>query len=334
MPRAYVEASDDRFDYYSDWQETIDDTGTSDTHLSNDVQENVRVGYVPANKVRSATRFFLGFAYCDTGSPYRLHRENPHADPEFPWLYAYDVSIKKLGPKANTDISPVTPKIESPFYAGFFFANYEKAIVTVRYRSFRCRFRPDDQIDANTDEWKRNVYFDVVPKVEALSADGVSQLHWDEGPAGVLNVPFPSPVAALKTQTGFVLNWLNVPTNYLSLTSDYFFPTKIINCMGKLNSDLFLDTFNEKTLYMGPPTFNIKPAPVASDDPYDPLYYADLSIPLDYFEPEKGVVSAYYGHSLFPWRVNGKWYHAVREDNTSEVLPSAAFSTILENVNE
>lgn len=338
MAKAYVETAGDKFDYYSDWKETLDNSGTSDAHLSNDVQEITRSGRIPFNKKRSAARFFLGYAYADTGSPYRLHRENPHSDPEFPWLFAYDISFKDVAPKANPDISPVRPKVESPFYAGYFFANYEESIATVRYRSFRTRFRPDEQIAANDDEWKRNTFFDIAPKIEAITADGVSQMHFAEGPApaaGPLGVLFPAPIVALKAQTGFVLNWLSVPFGYLSTVSEYLFPTKILNCVGKLNDDLFLGTFNPKTCFMQPPSFQVKPFPVASDDPYDPLMAVDVSIPFDYFEPEKGVpASEYRGHVLLPWRVNGKWYYSLREDNASEVLPSATFGDVFKNVNE
>lgn len=339
-PGAYEEPVDCQFSLATDWLETIGDTGPGSVHLSNDAQEATLVGIIDWKKQRDAALWFLGYSYCDDVAPYRLHRENPQAHPVFPWLYANDISFQPLSPKANTDLDPVHPKVESPFYSGEYVAYYEKAIATVRFRSFRCRFLDDTVIASNADEWKRNVFVDLEPRIQALSADGISQMHYDETGAGgpSLGPPatsFGAPIAVLQSMTGFVINWLNVPWEYLSTSQNYFYPTKIMNCVGKLNDSLFLGDFNTGTCLMQPPRFSVKSAPVAAADPAYPLRYVDLQIPFDYFEPENGAAgSPYFGHTLLPWRGNLKYYHAVREDGVSEVLPSTDFNVIFESVNE
>ena len=342
MAQPYEESVEDQFDYSTDWQETIGNTGPGTTHLSPDAQENTRVGIIPMNKKRSAARYFLGFAYCDTVSPYFLHRENPSPDPEFPWLYAYDISFTPIAPKK--DESTELPKSESIFYPELYFGNYDKVIATVRYRSYRQKFLEDLEITTTDKEWKRNTYFDLAGRVEALSSDGISQMYFDEtGPDGppysvgppVVKTYFKAPISELLAKVDFVIQWTNVPWEYLSTDEDYFFPTKIMNCVGKLNSDVFLGNLFPGTCLMKDPSFVIKPFPVASDDPRKPLYAVDLTIPIEYYDPENGGTgSTYRGHVLLPWRGTTDSYHAVRENGSDEILPSTAFSKIFQNVRE
>lgn len=335
MATAYVEQSSDEFVWETDWLETIGDTGPGSANLSLDAQEATLVGLIPWNMQRSAARYFLGFAYYDTDAPYRLHRENPEPHPVFPWLRASNISFTPIAPQKND--ATQLPKIESPFYPGRYTGDYQKVVATVSFRSFRMKFLSDDEIESNAKEYKRNTFFDIEPRIQTLSADGVSQMHFDEtGPGGpTIGEPFKAPLAALQSMTGFVINWLSVPWGYLSSDTDYFYPTKVLNCVGKLNSEIFLGNLFPGTCLMQPPVFTVKPFPVASDDPRVPLYAVDLQIPFDYYDPPNGDSgSGFYGHTLLPWRGTNDSYHAVREDNVSEVLPSTDFNAIWEYVNE
>ncbi|MCE9567786.1 MAG: hypothetical protein K8U57_37785 [Planctomycetes bacterium] len=342
---AYVEAIADQFDFSStdDWKEIIDSGAQpASSHLSLDAQEATLVGYVPWNKQRSAARYFLGFAYADTVSPYRLHRETPFAHPEFPWLFAYDVSFTPFIAKSNPAADAGgKPKIRSKFEPAFYSTYSEFVICTVRFRSFRMEFLADNEIDTNEDEYRRNTYFDVDPRVEALSADGVGQLKFAEGaapPAGPNGTPFPAPIATLLAKTGFVLNWLNVPWEYLTEEEFVFKPTKILDCVGKVNSDTFMGTFTHSTCLMNPPRFTFKPFPVPdAADPRRPRWAVDVQIPFDYFAPPKDasyVGSSYQGHQLMPFRGDGKFYGAVRDNGTSELLEYNTFNQIFQHVSE
>jgi len=116
MPQPYTEVAADEFDYADDWQEVITtDSSPASSHLSTDAQEATLVGYVPWNKQRSATRWFVGLTYNDDAAPFRMHRENPQPHPIYPWLYAYDCSFTPFIPKSNPSALNRAPKIESVF---------------------------------------------------------------------------------------------------------------------------------------------------------------------------------------------------------------------------
>ena len=357
MP-AYPEESTDLFDYQTsgDWREVIDSSGGASpgsSHLSNDAQEAVLVGYVPWRKQRSAARFFLGYAECDTASPYRLYRENPHRHPIYPWLYAYDISFTPYIVKSNPDEENDSPFLTGPFdgWDGLplYAAYHHHVIATVRYRNFRCDFLPDSDISENQYEWRRNAYFDVEPSIEALQVTGgQATLKFAEGgaaPAPAVNTPFAAPVAQLLSKAGFTLHWLNVPMEYLSSAPYYFYPSKILACVGTVNSEtLFSDgtnSFKAGTMLLAPPQWTIKTAPVADEDYQFPRRYVDMVLRWDYFEPTpKGSAgSAYHGHVLMPWSGDGtlarpgdgKWYMCTRDGALTGTLTTEA--TIIKYTN-
>lgn len=366
MGQPYTELPEDVFDPTvnpTDWLEVIDaGASPSNTSLTNDGQEATLVGYVPWNKQRSAARWFLGFAYADFN--YVLHRENPEAHPTFPWLYAAQVSFTPFNPTVN-DANPNAPlQFVSPWagngLVAINVANHRLAVCTVRFRSFRYTFLDDSDITNPQMEWMRNVYLDLEPKVEALSADGVSQLVFAEtGPAAGQGPPlpnfsvtppvlqkFPAPVAELLGKSTFTLNWVNVPWEYLSVEDDYFYPSNIIACLGKVNSDSFpynsSDPFLPGQLLFDGVRFTQKVFPVAAADPSSPLISVDVSMSLHYFNPPKGSPnSSYYGHNLMPWRggandpTGGKFFYATRGGHTTDppMLAATSFNNMFVSPN-
>ena len=146
-PIVYVEDPDDDFDYETDWKESIDNTqpGGGD-HSSRDSQESVLVGLVPFNKVRAAERYFLGYSEADLVAPYALHRELPARHPRKPQLYAYTFSSVGISPKANFDNENNEPYQLSPWENtngdDLFYAVYELAVCTIRYKKLRARTLP------------------------------------------------------------------------------------------------------------------------------------------------------------------------------------------------
>lgn len=360
MAIAYTEATADTFDPVAnptDWLEIID-SGSSpgSLHLSNDNQDCTLTGYVPWNKIRSCARWFLGYAYADADGSYLLHRENPAAHPITPFCWAYDWSATPFCPQSNPESVNGWPIFTSPFEVVNIKVAYHKlAIVTVRFRNFRMRFRPDSDLSGDPrNEWMRNTYIDPEPNVEALSADGISQLYFVEGgqpgsyPAGPVvsasGPVFPAPIAELLAKSTFVWNWLNVPFDYLSFTEDYLYPEKILACMGKVNSQVFPinapseEQFPIGTLLCRPPKFSIKTFPVAAADPTNPLLSVDVAIPMEYFNPTNGSPgSIYRGHNLMPWRANGLFYYCTRLPESTgapPLLQSADFNAMFTHVDD
>lgn len=343
---AYVEEVDNQFDFTNadHWKEIIDSAAfPSTTHLSNDAQEATLVGFVPWNKQRAAERFFLGHSYADDFVPYRLYRENPHRHPTRPQLRAHDVSCTPYIPKNNEDEG--RPKIESPWTTSHYTAYAEHVICTVRYRSFRMDFLEDTDIATAAEEWKRSTVIDIDPRIDVLTADGVSQLRFVEGdapinppgvgaPGGPNGVKLPAPFGILQPKMGLMMLWASVPWNYLSQNPNIFYPTKILDCMGRVNSTTCFDVFTKSTLLMQPPRFTFKPA-VVPEENGDPAWLVDVLLHFDFFSPEKKPAlagTAYQGHQAMPWRADGFYYGAVRDDGTSELLKYADFNTIFEHV--
>lgn len=347
---AYIEAVDDTFDYDADWLEAIGDNGPASTGLSADSQEATLTGYIPWRKQRSAARHFLGFAYSDPVAPYLLHRENPRRHPLWPQLYAANISFAPVVVEANTDNPSNRPYDASPFEFQSWAARYKYALATVTYRSFRCNFLPDNALGGtNRNEWMRNAYFDISPRVEALTVDGISQLTYAEGvgggtgpTAGVTN--FPAPIAALLAKNTFSLVWTNVPWEHLSVDPDVFYPSKILACIGRVNNAvMFNNRFPIGTILMQPPQFSIKSSYVASDSVNYPIRLVDVVLNFEYFNPDKGIPgSVYRGHRLMPWRgksgdpTSGKFFFATRGGLVTDkpMLEETDLMTCFENVNE
>lgn len=349
MPAPYVEAADDLFDYREDWREHIDDKSEASIHLSNDVQESTLLGYVKANKIFSAARWFLGFAQADTTAPWLLRRELPQWHPQLPQLLAYDVSVVELVPKANEDLDPVRPKKASPFDADYYSANYEEALLSVRYRNFLYRFRNDDDIANPEDEWQRYTFIQTEPRVEALTVTGgMSQLTFAEGAGGAQptagTTKFGAPIAAILSKKGIVVNWYDVPYEYLSENQHIFLPTKLDAIMGKVNTDLFLGEFEPGTLLAEPYRYTISTWSVRPEDQLDPLRKVTLAIPFTFFDPTRGAATPLArGHNLMPWSGDGtgvapggdaKFYLCTRTGAAGgeRLIPGADFSGIFTHV--
>lgn len=331
------------FDYDTEWKELLDPA--AEDNISNSAMEAVLVGTVPWGRQRAAARFFLGYSYADTAAPWRLHREPPAAHPRWPNLYAHGISFRGWSPKSNSVNANGEPFEESEFDDGQWTSHFELAVTTVRFRSFgRTRFLPDDHEAITTpgDEYKRYTSFTTAPSIEALSSDGASQLTFAEGVIPLLGPTgkaFPAPITTLLSKTRYVLQWLHLPHEFLSTDPEILVPTRILNCVGKVNSTGFLG-FRAGELLMEPPTFEPVLFPVCAEDSFELITGWNAAIPLQYFSPEKGVAndppgtSPYYGHNLMPWRIDGKFYHATRDGTAAgrTLLPSADFNDIWKHV--
>ena len=329
MP-AYVESAADEFDYETDWFEVAEDREPGSAHFADTDQQDTLMGFVPWNKRRSAVRFFKGFATeWQAAGVWRMHREQPHRHPDYPWLRCFDVSVSgtKLEPNSsNTNFSPydVTPFTVTPRTRR---TKFKWAMFAVRYRAYsNMKFLEDDAIVDNSDEWKRNVMF-LPPdaSADALTVSGgLSQLTFSEGggapqpTAGTTR--FGAPIAELQPKIAFRLLWQNIPWEYLSSDDETFWPSKILACIGRVNSDTFINKFDPETVRMLPPQFEFFPWWVASDDLDTPLRAVNATLSFEWFDPPTGIDPPFRkGWNNMPWggdgKVNGdgKYYRATRD---------------------
>jgi hypothetical protein len=352
MPAEYLEDPADEFDYFTDWKESIENTqpGGGD-HSSRRDQEACLTGWIPFNKVRSAEKWFLGYSWCDDGDPYQLHRRPPCRHPRKPHLYADSFSSIGIGPKSQSDNPNKETYVESPWKDpddySLYYADYQYALCTVRFKSYgRVLFLPDSEFaDVSVlweNEWKRYTEIVAGPQTQALQADGSSNLNFLEGsPAGAppYGQAFPAPLAELMAKCNVRVRWLQVPHEYLSANRFYLNPAKIISLLGHVSNESLMG-FAAGTLLLLAAEFEPSTMPLTSDDPLYPLTAWDVILSFEQFDPPKGVAdsppgtSPYRGHRLFPWRVDGKWYYAVRENGTSELLPQADLTKVFQHVND
>lgn len=360
MGEAYREAEDDDFNYDLDWREHADgvQAGGGGT-FSAAAQEATLVGYVAGNKLRAALRYFLGFSRVETTEPpnvegeadpegtgsYLLRREPPARHPQHPQLYCHTAGF--VGQGLDTTASTVLA-VESPWldWKGddLKYTPYVDYLLTLRFKSFgRTRFLPDDAMEGYDPpyayEWIRYTDISLGPAVQALTADGSSSLTFAEGsPAGAppFGTAFPAPIAELMAKSNLTVKWLAVPHEYLSDNTYYLYPQKIIDLLGRVNDADFIGLAKGTVLLLGA-EFDSCLYPVAPADPDDPLTGWDVTFHFEHFDPEKGVEdtsanpSEYRGHRLFPWRVDGKWYYATRE-NGDELLPLGAMYKVFQHV--
>lgn len=322
-PQLFAELAEDEFDPFYDAKDVIGDTAPVSSSFTADAQDTTLTFQIPANKIRSALRYYLGYSYADGSAPYSLHRELPARHPVFPQLYAYSASVTEFGPKPNTDNPENEPYLESPFEASdgstMYYASYNKALLTVKYKSWgRIRFLPDSDIDSYLDEYKRYCSFDSEPSMESLQADGSSQLVFREGgganqPTPAVGTPptlpysaFPAPIAELMGKTALTVTWLQVPHNYLSTdpdillldrflgkyslgaTPDNYATWKYPPRIGTVNKDFFLGFYPGTLLLRAVKATSIL-YPVTCADPYDNATGWNLQMVWEHFDPVKGI---------------------------------------------
>ncbi len=258
--------------------------------------------------------------------------------------------------------------------------------MTIMYRSFgRMRFLPDSDISDYKDEYKRYVLFSTEPSVEALTADGSSQLSFREGgggtgptaqpnPNSTPPTAFPAPIAELMGKVALTMRWMEVPHNYLSTDPDINLLDKIIGkystgdtpsnyadwkyppILGTVNKDYFLG-FYPGTLLLRAVKVEEMMYPVTTADPFDVAGGYNVTFVWEHFDPIKGIAysvdpanptgapvsppvpaaidqnySPYRGHRIFPWRQDGLWYYATRENNSKELLPLTDHWNVFQSV--
>ena len=343
-PLIYEEDEDDEFVPDQDFQIVIDSVNEPGGGMAfgANAQDATLVAFIPWHKRRSAVRKILGYSYADSGSPYRLYREPPLAHPWWPAARAYGLTISGFGIESNGENDNGEPWDWTPWLGAhgepLRAARYRYALATVKYKTFGLmRFLPDADIDDYHDEYKRFFTMDAAASVETLSADGASNLKFAEGTPN--NTAFPAPLAQLLAKTNLTLTWYSVPNEYVSSDPLVFMPTKIIERLGTWNNDTFLGYRKGELLLLAIEGEPIS-YPVLTAEPITdlPLVGWNIKLHYSYVSYPKGVedspvgTSPYFGHRIFPYRLDGKFYWAKREDGSSELLPGAAHWKVFQHV--
>jgi hypothetical protein len=339
----YEESADDEFDFETDWKIAIDANTEPGGGLALTVgsQDAILCGYIPANKLRSAARYFLGFSYADDGDPYKLYREPPAAHPQMPNLRCHGFSVAGDIVQSNTENDDGAPNIVSPFQGPLGeemrYTKYNRLLATVRFKSFgRMRFLLDDQIETAADEIKRYTRSYTESATQTLSVDGMSMLKFAEGPPSLTTPPqpFPAPLAQLLARSSIRVTWYYVPNNYISSSSNFLQADQLLARLGTINEDTFLGNLPGTLLFNA---FQAEEVlfPVLSNEPLTTALTGwNITMCFEQFDPPKGVPgSEYRGHRIYPYRVDGKWYYCTRSNSSDELLPLTEFAGIVKHWN-
>lgn len=318
----------------SDWKEAIgNEQQGGETFAVEGGQASIAVK-VPWAKARQFVRFVLGWSYLNdfdgTVASYTLIRENPQQHPRMPWLYASSVSLSGLGPVGTPGVGTK----ESGVYGSASLPNakYDTIVATVQFRDYPWAFKGNSPSYNAILEAQRNVFISATPSVEVISAEGLNNIKFANGP--IAGSAAPAPFGTLMSKTTYTLNWMWVPHEYISTTAyPILTPSKILGCVGKVNNDTFLG-FAPGTLLAQAPVFEPMRFPIGCIDSTLGFYGWNVRLPIQFFDPPRGVEDANYrGHLCIPYRKDLLWYGAIRENGTSRLYSTTVFENIFANAN-
>lgn len=324
-----VESPEDTFTK-SDWLEVIGNEqpggGEAFTLESGEATIQVQIHW---GQARSFIRFALGWSYADKESPYLMRRENPVYHPRFPWLTASSVAFSAAAP---VGVQGVGTKVDGVFASGLKVARYDHCTATVRFTDRPWTFLENDFASTPATEGNRNTYFDPVPSVEIISAEGINHIMFANGPGEGNKIP--APFGTLMSKITYTLNWMWVPQEYLSLDSnDTFIPSNVLSCVGRVNSAEFMG-FPAGTLLLQAPAFQRFRFPISTSGGFYGYFGWNLRLPMQYFDPDRGetISATYRGHQCIPRREDLLWYGAKRTVDGGKLYPEADFNNIFKHI--
>lgn len=295
---------------------------------------------IPWIKKRSFTTFVLGWSFADAVAPFRLRRQNPVPHPTFSWLTASTVTFQDVGPAGTASVGTRTA---GAFAASLPTGKYQRSLATVRFVDRPWTFAENAAVTVET---QRNVYFEVQPSIEIISAEGLNNLQFaynpgpPNDPGGFPALPLvaiPAPFGTLMSKTTYFLNWMWVPDEFINASGPLLFrPTKIEACTGRVNSAVFMG-FPINTLLMQAPQYTRFKFPILTSNNFQSYFGWNIRIPLQYFNPTLGaqagvpVGQTFAGHQVLPFRKNLSWYPAIR-DLTNKIYPEADFNTMFTHI--
>ncbi|AMV24601.1 hypothetical protein VT84_09410 [Gemmata sp. SH-PL17] len=319
----------------SHWKEAVRNFRPSGANsFSSTGAEAVLEGIISGDRVRGALRFFLGYnAVQYLAGTYLIQRTNPAYHPRYTRLICTSVAEEEFKPGTKTLSSQTRLKVPANGFALAATnvgnrAAYQYAKITARFTPLVHNLFQDDQIDRLAQEWKRNVWVDVEPRIEFLSLDGFT-LKFAEGESNAPPVSnpkgtdYPAPFGQILVKPDIVLHWGAVPSDFV-LKTDTDLPKNILDGMGKVNRDEFRG-YPAGTLLLLGAKLNRVPWALAMGT--ESAYVYNIELLMNYFNPTKGKASGFnittnLGHNNMPWRGpspvvagdtnSGKWFLATR----------------------
>lgn len=259
------------------WDEQADVMmpGSGGTYARDDAAETV-VGEVNYDMLYDFRRKALGYAYCDSGSPFYLHRVNPLTHPDE--IHLSCTSVDVVG--KNVMAIPVYPATSPPTYTAQKTAlvsdsfpnrtRYSRAVCTLKFRPHPFPFYTDQEMldyaavngytaavngytaGRLSEYWRSTSLFDSCdPVLQVLAADSQPYFRWIDTPAPTSPpappaapqpTPIPNTTGLDKGQIPLLFSQANLVIVWHGVPEEYLFgnsylPDQIMKCMGKVNSN-------------------------------------------------------------------------------------------------
>lgn len=322
-----------------DWDETFeqDQPGAGGTYARDDAAETL-VGWIPWEKRYAARKALVGYAWADTSSPWKLHRVNPLQHPDEPQLRCVtaDFAGYNIAARLIPDSDPPEYAAwDAPAVSGTFARRmkYAYARTTLKYRPHPYPFFSDTYMDTySLAEYYRNcsIFDQTEPQLQVLAAQSEPFLKWADAPASPDTTPSQNSVIGLEggelsillSQSQLWLAWFHVPMDFIAAP---YLPSKIMQCMGKLNDRTWLGVFPKGTLRMDAPRITRRVQSHIRTTGAIP-FVCDVLFPFSFFDPVPAPVSnnsgvpKWRGWNLLPWARTGKFYSAVRTGDSNRGL--------------
>lgn len=285
MPYAddiYVEQADSVYTA-ADWRIAVDNEQPGGEEFSLSSSGATIVVHVSWKKVRSFLRYVLGWSYADRAYPYRLRREMPIYHPRFAWLRASSVQLRGLAPDAMGTSGTSRPGAYSTALRD---AAYKLVEATIRFNDPPWTYLGDDSVPSYSAEPQRYTYFDPVPSVEVISAEGLNNIKFANGPSA--GIAIPAPFGTLMSKTLKTLHWMQVPHEYISGNDVLqFSPANINKVVGRVNSDVFLG-HPPGTLLLQAPQYERFRFPIQTAGGIYNYFGWNIKFPMQFFDPQRG----------------------------------------------
>jgi len=364
-----------------DWVELADMNmpGSGGTYSRDDASESI-VGHVPYAKRYDARRKILGYAYADSGTPYYLRRVNPFFHPDELQLRADSVDIRGYNlqgydPGGGAAMTSSDAAFNAALGGFQTRPHYARAELSIRFRPHPFPYLTDADMltyaaangyATRLPEYYRNCsIFDTMdPVLQVISAGSEPYMRWIDTPLPGSGGPAPfvpdahgvlventtnldkGEVPILISQAQLAIVWHDVPLDYIA---NPYLPSKIMNCVGKVNSNGFATTpvtdapwlgfFPRGTLKMEAPRIKkTVQSQIRTNSPFFLPFLCDVIFPLSYTNPlMAGLVGAvkptFQGWNAFLWNRTAQSYAIARiSDSTKGVFEYADFDTAFQSV--
>ena len=338
------------------------------TVLARDDAAVKKHGLIPAAKEYDAHRKFVGVAWADTASPWRLRRINPLPHPKNWQLRCATADLVPFVPRPVNQTVPPADPVYHPYTVAPYLAStpdgpdglkaarlpgeltYHRMKATLTFRPVPYPVLEDKELEYTVDgvpyvlpEIYRNttVFEEVSPSLDVLLTDPVEPwLAWADSAASgppTAGESVPGQIPEYVQRAALKALWVHVPQEFI-IPAGGFLPTKIMNAVGKVNSSTWYG-FPEGTLRLEAPVFRryVQAAVRVLPTSYTVPFVYDVLFPFSWVDVAPAAIlgggtPGGRGWNLFPFSSTGKWYAVKRKTSGTPYFPGYDFNKLFEHV--